>query len=384
MPDQTQLLTTFHPSVCIAGNYHPRLSDDLVQLEIEETLSAPARCRATFVNFSNGSDGRPDYTYFDLNDFDFGRDLSIFSGVPQDTHYRMFHGRINYIGAQYNEHLPPEIVIEGEDAFQELRMKERTRTFEEVNDEDIIQQIASEYGLSAEISLDSPMHGCIKQLNQSDFAFLTDRVRAAGGVMWMEPTKLIVKKEADAQANPEVLEYGASLRQFVVQGDLRNQCTSVGVAGWDIRSKTPIRENATDTIPASANTGKTGGRAFEEAFGQRLQTLVHDMPDSSEEAKHLAETYYREKAGQFVTGAGIAEPLPGLHVGRTVNIRGVGKLFEGIYVVTNVRHRFNTTDGLRTEFNVRRAWIGEIKQIIKEKNHAGKNKRKKREAATRK
>jgi phage protein D len=291
---------------------------------------------------------------------------------------------MNLIGAQYPDKRPPEIVIEAEDAFQELRMKERTRTFEDVSDEDIIQQIASEYGLSAEINLDSPIHSRVKQLNQSDFSFLLDRVRAAGGVMWMEPNKLIVKKDIDALANPEELEYGAALKQFVVQGDLRNQCTSVGVAGWDIRSKTPIRHSATDDVLDTENRGKTGGRALEEAFGQRLQTLVHDMPDSHEEAEHMAETYYREKAEQFVTGIGIAEPLPGLHVGRTVDIRGVGKLFEGTYAVTQVRHCFDTTEGLRTEFNVRRAWIGEIRQIIKVKNHAGNLKRKKRKSAAKK
>lgn len=384
MPDPTQLLNTSRPGIYIEVNQDPRLSGDLVQLETEETLSAPTRCRATFINVANGPDGRPDYTYFDLNDFDFGSDLSIFAGVTPDTLYRLFYGRVNLVGAQYPDKRPPEIVIEAEDAFQELRMKDRTRTFEDVSDEDIIQQIASEYGLSAEISLDSPVHRRVKQLNQSDFSFLLDRVRAAGGAMWMEPNKLIVKKDIDALANPEELEYGAALKQFVVQGDLRNQCTSVGVAGWDIRSKTPIRHSATDAVLDIENTGKTGGRAFEEAFGQRLQALVHDVPDSNEEAGYLAETYYREKAEQFVTGVGIAEPLPALHVGRTVDIRGVGKLFEGTYVVTKVRHCFDTTDGFRTEFNVRRAWIGEIREIIKVNNHAGKPKRKKRKSAARK
>ena len=384
MPDPAQLLTTSRPGIYIAGNHDPRLSGDLVQLETEETLSAPTRCRATFTNVANGPDGRPDYTYFDLNDFEFGSDLSIFVGVPPDTLYRLFYGRINLIGAQYPDKRAAEIVIEAEDAFQELRMKERTRTFEDVSDEDIVQQIASEYGLSAEINLDSPIHSRVEQLNQSDFSFLLDRVRAAGGVVWMEPNKLIVKKHIDALANPEELEYGAALKQFVVQGDLRNQCTSVGVAGWDIRSKTPIRHSATDAVLDTENTGKTGGRAFEEAFGQRLQTLVHDMPDSYEVAERLAGTYYREKAEQFVTGVGIAEPLPGLHVGRAVDIRGVGKLFEGTYAVTQVRHCFDTTEGLRTEFNVRRAWIGEIRQTIKVKNHASKPKRKKRKSAARK
>ena len=369
MPDPAQLLTTSRPGIYIDGNHAPRLSSDLVQLETLETLSAPAHCQATFTNIANGPDGRPDYTYFDLNNFDFGSNLSVFSGVPPNTLYRLFYGRINFIGAQYPEKRPPGIVVKAEDAFQELRMKERTRTFENVSDEDIIQQIASEYGLSAEISLDSLVHSCVKQLNQSDFAFLFDRVRAAGGVMWMEPGKLVVKREIDTLANPEELEYGAALKQFVVQGDLRQQCTSVGVAGWDIRSKTPIRHSATDAVLGSANMGKTGGHAFQEAFGQRLQTLVHDMPDTSEEAQHLAEAYYREKAEQFVTGTGVAEPLPGLHVGRTVDIRGVGPLFEGTYLVTEVRHSFDTADGFRTRFNVRRAWIGEARQTIKVKNH---------------
>jgi phage protein D len=378
MPTNTVILTDSRPRIDIDGNYHPRLTEELLELETEETLSGSARCRATFSNFSADKNDRYDFTYFDLIDFNFGQILSV---SLTENLFRLYYGRINVIEAQFTAERQPTITIEAEDAFQVFRMQERTRVFENMSDEEIAQQVASENGLSTDVSLDGPTHGSVSQLNQSDYVFLVDRVRAAGGVMWIEPGKLVIKKEIEAEANPEDLEYGAALKYFTVRGDLRNQSTAVGVAGWDMRNKSVIHQSATDLSLFSAG-GETGARTLEQAFGQRQKTLVDDMAETNEEAEELANSYFREQASRFVTGEGVAKPLPDLHVGRIINIRGAGKLFEGTYTVTKVRHLYDAREGLRTEFEVARPWIGPINQLPQEIDHACKSKRSKRKPVT--
>jgi phage protein D len=342
------------------------MTADLVRLETDHSLNSPARCRATFVNIDAGHDGLPGYRYFDLDEVDFGTELAVFSGVPPNTLYPLFSGRVNLIAAQYPAQAAPLIVVEAEDGFQLMRGQQRTRTFEDLSDGQVIQQIASEYGLAAQLSLEGPVHARICQLNQSDYAFIADRVRAAGAMMWMEPGTLVVKIANDTPAMPETLEYGAALKQFEVQGDLRDQCTSVGVAGWDMRTATAIRQSVGDSVLEPGEPGRSGGRTLEEAFGQRLHTGVLELPDSMEEARQLARACYRERAGQFVTGSGVAAHLPGLRVGQQLTIRGVGSLFNGRYLVTRVQHSFDPDNGTGTRFEVRRDRIGSRLKIKRE------------------
>ena len=57
-------------------------------------------------------------------------------------------------------------------------MARRTRSFEDVTDADVMQQVASDNGLQAEIDAPGPSHRSLAQLNQSDLAFLRERARA--------------------------------------------------------------------------------------------------------------------------------------------------------------------------------------------------------------
>jgi len=47
-----------------------------------------------------------------------------------------------------------------------------------------------------------------------------------------------------------------------------------------------------------------------------------------------------------------------VRVGTRVELKEIGPLFSGKYTVTAVRHRFDTTRGVRTEFEVERPGIG--------------------------
>lgn len=361
MPNPDISVSLQRPAIYINGTHVQSLTEDLLELICEESVSTSAWCKASFLNIKAGTRQGVSYKYFDLHQFKFGDNLTVWMGVPPSTLYALFRGHINVIDGNFQEKSRPEILLHAEDAFRDLRAKQRTRFFEQVTDVDIIQQIASEYNLSVDIQIQSnaPLHQYVAQLNQSDFAFLFERVRLIGSDMWLDGNQLIVRQVADQDADPVDLVFGEELLDFKVSADLRNQCTSMGVAGWDIKNKEEIRQSASDNdlsdLPASA---KTGGRVLEEAFGQKLHTNIDSMPVTPEIAETMAQSFYREKSESFIIGKGVAKPSPALRVGRRLFIRNVGMLFGGAYTVVRVRHVFNQVQGLRTEFEVRRAYIG--------------------------
>jgi len=63
-------------------------------------------------------------------------------------------------------------------------------------------------------------------------------------------------------------------------------------------------------------------------------------------------------ARRFVGGRGIAETRPGLRVGATLSLTGLGTLFDGDYRTTFVRHLFDASEGQRSEFGCERPGLG--------------------------
>lgn len=355
------LTTSPRPAVHIDEVLHPGLTSDLLALAVDESTTAPARCTARFNNAASSSDAGPGYTYFGLTDLDFGRRVTLWQGQPPGTLFRLFDGRVDVIQATYPSQGPPELHVGATDATGTFRHVRRSRVFEQMTDVQVITAIAHDHGLPREISLTgNPVtHARLVQLNQSDAAFLLDRVLALDAAMWMDGQTLVVTDSAP-EATPATLIYGQTLDAFHVRADLRRQRTVLGVTGWDPRTKQVIAAAASESSlpPETAGPGPTGGRAIEIAFGRTVEAVVDAVPESADEAAALARAHYRLRAADFVTGTGVTTAAPGLRVGRQVTLHQLGPLFSGTYQITAVRHRFDAGTGLHTEFDVRRPRLG--------------------------
>src|ERR1041385_4891832 len=98
--------------------------------------------------------------------------------------------------AAFPEGQSPEITVLAEDRFQDLRMNRRTRSFSDVSDSDVINQIATDHGLSPSVDLNGPTYKVLAQVNQSDLAFIRERARAIDGEVWMDANTLNAKSHS--------------------------------------------------------------------------------------------------------------------------------------------------------------------------------------------
>src|SRR5205085_10330470 len=89
------------------------------------------------------------------------------------------------------------VVVLAEDRLQELRMARRTRTFDNVSDAGVMEQIAGEHGLETDVDVDGPTYDVLAQVNQSDLAFLRERARSIAAELWVEDKKLIARLRPD-------------------------------------------------------------------------------------------------------------------------------------------------------------------------------------------
>ena len=238
-------------------------------------------------------------------------------------------------------------------------MERRTRSFENVTDADVIRQIATQHGLTAQVDVDSPTYRVLAQVNQSDLAFLRERVAAIDAELWVEGRTLHAQARSRRNTGAASFTYGQNLLEFSAMADLAHQRTSVQVSGWDVGNKQAIDVEADERmIAAELNGGRSGSAVLAQALAERRERIVSAVPLSQQEAQKMAEARYRARARSFVHGTGVVDGNVKIRVGATVDLKGLGLLFDGQYDVTLARHTFDVSNGYRSTFEVERPGIG--------------------------
>jgi hypothetical protein len=360
MPDGNPqpLLFPARPTIRVDGTIQQLLADDdLLSLLVEETTLGLFRCEANFKNWGS-TNGAVGFVYFDRKVLDFGKAFSVEFGPP-GVSGPVFAGRITGIEAHYPAAQIPEILVLAEDRLQDLRMERRTRSFENISDADVIRQIASQHGLSAQIDADGPTHKVLVQVNQSDLAFLRERAAAIDAELWIDNRTLYAQARARRSAGTVSLTWGQDLLEFSVLADLAHQRSSVRVTGWSVADKAAIDAQGDEAaISAELAGGRSGSAVLAQALKQRRESVARATPLTQQEAKAMAEARYRARARGFVHGTGVVDGNVKVRVGASVTLAGLGPFFDGPYYVTRARHSFSLHDGFRTIFDGERPGIG--------------------------
>jgi len=342
------------PAFEVDGQANAALASGLLHLAVSESIEGLAACEAEFGNWGVNPQGQLGHLWFDRRVLDFGKSLKIKLGSDV-----VFEGLISALEGRFPPLAPPTVVVRAEDKLQALRMTRRTRSFESVSDADLVRRIANDYGLQVDVSLNGPTWPLVVQANESDLAFLRRRARVADADLQIVDGKLVVQPRASRRTPALRLTQGGALRRFKVTADLAHQRTSLTCSGWDVAGKQAVTVEATSSAVASeARSGDSGPQLLQSAFGDRKDVAAHRVPFDDTGARAEAESLLRLQSRRFLRGQGEAEALAALRAGSTVDLDGLGPLFDGVYGVTHTLLRFDGERGLRTEFGVERAWLG--------------------------
>jgi phage protein D len=346
-------ITSSRPTFKVAGREIAALADALLELSIRESVQGLYACEAVFGNWGP-SGGQTSYLYFDRQTLEFGKDFEVLLG--SDT---LFKGRIMGLEGRFPEGNPPAIAVLVEDRFQDLRMTRRTRTFADTSDSDLMNKLASDHGLTPNVSVTGPTHKVLAQANVSDLAFMRERARVLDVELWIDGTTLSAKTRSSRNGGTLTFGLGNELREFEVLADLAEQRTSVIVTGWDLSSKAAVSEKSDDsTVSGEVKSGDSGANLLKSAIGERKETVGFSAPVNSQEARTTSESLFKQRARKFITGRGVAKTDAKLRVGATLTLKGLGPLFSGDYYVVESEHRFDAAKGLRTSFAVERPGLG--------------------------
>ncbi|MBL7202680.1 MAG: VgrG-related protein [Anaerolineae bacterium] len=323
---------------------------DLIEVVVDSSLHLPSLFTVVLDD--------PELTWVDDSLLSIGAqvEISITTGKDQGgLSGTLIKGEITalepHFAAQGTEHLST-LAIRGYDKSHRLHRGKRTRTFLKQKDSGIVQTIAGEAGLSAEVDQTTVTYDYVLQNNQTNMEFLISRAERIGYQVSVSEGKLCFRRGDYSRGDGPDLRLGEQLRDFRPCWSATHQADKVLVQGWDTTTKKAITTTVTPT--ASLNQGgmlKTGADIAKDAF-QSAEAVVTDHPVLTvDEAKELATGLNNDIGREFVEAEGTCDGDPRILAGWKVNIVGVGQRFSGKYWVTSATHTYNE-EGYTTSFSI--------------------------------
>jgi Bacteriophage probable baseplate hub protein len=328
----------------------------LLGMEMRESEGGMSSIELRFSNFGSFAGSLADFVFEDGAVLKLGAEVKVFAGdVTSPT--EIFRGKITGLEQRFPGDGPPDLIALAEDALQAARMKQRSKTWENVSLADVAKQVAGDLGLTPVVDGLDQSIGTQQQFNESDLHFLRRLLARYDADLQVVGTELHASPRAQAQRNTLELDMGGQLRKLRVLADLSHQVSQVTVTGWDYQQGQTISATS-QTTSLGPGSGKNGKDWLEQALSQRSLSLGQFANLDSNDAQALADAEFAQRTRRFVVANGVTEGNPSLRVGSYLSLFGLGARFSNTYYTIATIHRYDTNSGYETEFTAECAYLG--------------------------
>lgn len=339
----------FH--IKINGNL---INDDLLmavsEVTVEDEINLPAMftIKLNTVNFETN-----EWQAIDLKTIKPGDEIKVTMGMDQPED--MMTGEVTALEAVFGEHCYLE--IRGYDRLHRLRFGTKRRSFKDMKDSDIATSIAGEAGLSPEAEDTGTVQPYLFQNDQSNYEFLLERAKRIGYEMLVADKKFMFRKSREGKAAVLIMSYALDFRNFTARMKVLTEGSQVEVRGWDVKTKKEIRGKAESGSENGTMSGQDSGFKISQSFGESDTAFPYETVVDATEAAAIAKAQYNLLLKEFINGEGSCLGNPQIRAGSTIEIKGIGDRFSGVYYVVSSTHTINREEGYMTKFRVKRTGI---------------------------
>jgi len=325
------------------------IANDVLEIVVEQSIHMPHACT---IRLHDWDFEKRQFQWVDDDRLKEGKSIEVMMGY-NDNLATVFEGEITMFEMDAAGHMVPNLVVHCMSKDHRLHRDRVRKTYQEVTDSDIVQQVASACGLQAQADSLSTVRHWVCQNNQTNYEFLKMLAHRNGCRMYADGDTLKFEKFKSPDSEDVEVEYGDSLRSIRPRKTTHGMVDSVSVHAWDMKQKQAIlsTKSSSDGVKsAEVGVGTSGGQAASQAFGSATHAIV-DVPVSSQaEADSIAQAYIDNRESSFVGGDGLCIGNSGIAAGKTVSVKGVGTRFSGKYAITSATHTFTSAEGYTTQF----------------------------------
>ncbi|HLP90626.1 MAG TPA: VgrG-related protein [Nostocaceae cyanobacterium] len=357
------------PKLLIDGSEAPKdLMEDLLELSVEESLHLPGTFTIVIKNdYKPGSSEDKAWKHQDL--FAIGKKVKIgyTSSTTDNPEFSsekdeyVLEGEITAIEAEFNKDSQAPIVVRGYDVAHRLHRGRFNRSFQNVTDSDVVNQVIGEVGIAAgTVTSTSIVHEYVFQENQSNMEFLRERAARLGFELYVQDGKLNFREPKKDQALS--LKWLQDIHNFRVRVTSAEQVSSVEVRGWDYSQKRAIVTTANKEQVVTKTGSGTGSETSTKFSTQPKITVVDQPVFSTNEAQKIAQSLCNELGGEYIYADAEALGNPQIRPGRVIQLKEMGN-YDGDYYVTETRHQYMDSKYV-TEFSVRGLRAGNLLEAL--------------------
>jgi phage protein D len=265
----------------------------------------------------------------------------------------MLSGEVTGLTPNFPEDGTPMLTVDGHSRLHRLDGARRTQGFQDVTDQEIVQTISGQVGLTAQAEATTVKHRYVMQCNQTNLEFLRARAQGINFELLVDDRTLIFRKSRAGAAKAVSLKWGETLRSFRPTVNSLKPVTDVLVRGYDPQTRNPIAGRAGTGAEESIMGSESGAKLVGGAFGAKLEVVVDREPASQADAEQLAKAVFNQRMMELITGSGASVGQPALRAGTVVELDGLGPQFNGPYYVVRASHSIGSA-GYQTRFSVKR------------------------------
>jgi phage protein D len=250
---------------------------------------------------------------------------------------KLFDGEVTGLEPVYDHNLPSRITIRALNKMHRLTRGRKSRTFEQQTDQQIVQTLAGEAGLSAECDSDPTIvYDHVYQHNQTNLEVIRQRAARINFEIRVVGSTLYFKKRGQDDGAAS-LEWGGgkpgSIERFRPRISGANQVGKVICRGWN-----PITKKE---IIGTATSGPEYGGTLGAGLMGNVVSYQTDRPIfTKDEADAAAKGMLREHQMRYITGEALTLGNPSLKARMRVTIDVNDPKFNGDYYVFTARHRY--------------------------------------------
>lgn len=331
------------------------------QVEVDLALNAAGRFSFTVVN---AYDDKKHAFLSDLGQplleqLRFGSKVEIAVGYGDHAGLTtVLNGVITEITTGFAEGGSPDLSVAGYDQLFPMTLGKRSRNWKKQADSDIVNLIAKEYKLNADVQTTKANLEQTEQNQESDFEFLKKLAGRNHFEFYVSAERngrstLRFGKPRDEGSAVVTLKWGAGLLSFKPEANLAAQVSSVEVYGWDDQKKERIVGRATAGEESGKDAQrKTAGQLMQAAFAKSPVLQVRQPVFTEDEARRRAQAILNDHAKKFLTGDAECVGLPELRPDRNVELANLGDTFSKTYYISQTIHKVDG-GGYRTRVKVK-------------------------------
>lgn len=337
--------------VHVNGEELPRATvRDVISVDVHQVTEGPGSFSITLVNVDPATLA---VTWSDDEMFSLGNEVRIEMGYGSESELVIL-GEVVGIEPEFLPDETPKVTVRGYDRLHRLMRGRRARAFTQVKESDIARELASEAGLSAEVTDSELTLEHVLQVQHTDYEFLAERALRTGYELFVRGDTLYFRPPATGASSELTLALGSDLLEFYPRLSAAGLVGGAGVRGWNAKEKASIHGAARTGDEVAGMGDESGASAADDVFGERTDTTATPVVVSQGEADRTARARFDRMALSYVTAEGVCLGRPDIKAGECVEVAGVGTRFGGRYYVTSVRHTYTPRSGYRTRVWMRR------------------------------